>query len=75
MLGYANSRWIFLRPALFPAYRLSSGIGSLGGNGLIDPPCPKDAVDMTDKQLQLHPDPQVLVPFSFYYVQLMIITK
>ena len=58
-----------------PAYILSSGIGSLGGNGLIDPPCPKGAVDMTDKQLQLHPDPQALVPFTFYYleVQLMII--
>ena len=60
-----------------PAYILSSGIGSLGGNGLIDPPCPKGAVDMTEKQLQLHPDPQALVPFTFYYleVQLIIITN
>ena len=60
-----------------PANILSSGIGSLGGNGLIDPPCPKGAVDMTDKQLKLHPDPQALVPFTFYYleVQLIIITN
>ena len=76
MLGYADSRWIFFATGPVPRiYILSSGIGSLGGNGLIDPPCPKGAVDMTDKQLQLHPDPQALVPFTFYYleVQLMII--
>ena len=36
-----------------PAYILSSGIGSLGRNGLIDPPCPAQYHNrMLDNQLE-----------------------
>ena len=65
----------FLRPALSPCIYTEFRYRKLGGKWVDRPTMPKGAVDMTDKQLQLHPDPQALVPFTFYYleVQLMII--
>ena len=70
VLGYTDSKLNLLRPALSSCIIiiLSSSIASLGGNGLINPPCPKSAVVMTDKQLQLHPDPQALVPLISLYI-------
>ena len=36
----------------------------------------KGAIDMTDKQLQLHPDPQALVPahilYMYVYMHIMV---